>query len=136
MHARRGGVCGRAVYEDEAEDATADEVRALLRDWLPDTRPEDGDPLAGTATGLDVPEATASEVTRVLARLLGPVSPVVPAPRETLLIARALVVDEHPSAGVWSEGERRAVIRLVAVLLVRHGEEGVESFVRALRGDD
>ncbi|WP_435972354.1 hypothetical protein [Streptomyces sp. Qhu_M48] len=117
------------------EDEEADEVRALLRAWLPDVGPEDGEPPAGAATGLDVPEATASEVTDAVGRLLGRTASGEAPPPETRLIARVFVVDEHPSAGGWSEEERRSVAGLVAVLLARHGDEGVEALVRALRGD-
>ncbi|MER8236231.1 hypothetical protein [Streptomyces sp. NPDC094049] len=120
---------------DEDEDSGAPEVRALLRTWLPGVRPEDGDPLAGSVTGLDVPEASASEVVEALTRLLGPAAPEGPPEREALLIARVFVVDEHPSAGGWSEAERRSVAELAAVLVARYGEEGVEALVRELRGE-
>lgn len=123
------------MYGDEDEDDESYEVRALLDTWLSDTHPEDDDPLAGVTTGLDVPEGTAAEVTDALTGLLGLTAPAVAAapPPEALLIARVLVVDEHPSAGSWSEEERRTVTGLVAVLLTRHGEEGVAALVRALR---
>ncbi|MFI8828920.1 hypothetical protein [Streptomyces sp. NPDC053431] len=119
----------------EGEVDEAYEVRGLLRAWLPGVGPEDGDPLGGAVTGLDVPEATASEVAEALARLLGSGSPAdVPGPEERL-IARVFVVDEHPSAAGWSEGERRTVAGLAAVLVARYGEEGVEALVRELRGE-
>ncbi|MFE3073308.1 hypothetical protein [Streptomyces sp. NPDC059247] len=121
------------MYEDE--DGGAPEVRALLRTWLPGVRPEEGDPLGGAVTGLDVPEATASEVVDALARLLGSAAPVGPPEPEARLIARVFVVDEHPSAGGWSEAERRSVAELAAVLVARYGEEGVEALVRELRGE-
>ncbi|MET9347283.1 hypothetical protein [Streptomyces termitum] len=104
------------------------------RAWLPDVGPEDEDPLAGAVTGLDVPEATATEVTGVLVRLLGTTAPAGLPDPEALLIARVLVVDEHPSAARWSEDERRSVAGLTAALVARHGEEGVEALVRELRG--
>lgn len=120
---------------DEDGDDEVYEVQALLRAWLPGVAPEDGDPLGGTVTGLDVPEATASEVVDALARLLGTASPAeVPEPGARL-IARVFLVDEHPSAAGWSEGERRSVTELAAVLVARHGEEGVEALARQLRGD-
>lgn len=109
------------------------EVGALPRAWLPDVGPEDEDPLGGTVTGLDVPEATAAEVTGALVRLLGSTVPVGSPDPEALLIARVFVVDEHPSAARWSEGERRSVAGLAAVLVARRGEEGVEALVRELR---
>ncbi|GHB06773.1 hypothetical protein ACIQRS_16090 [Streptomyces termitum] len=104
------------------------------RTWLPDVGPEDVDPLAGAVTGLDVPEATATEVTGVLVRLLGTTAPAGLPDPEALLIARVFVVDEHPSAARWSEDERRSVAGLTAALVARHGEEGVEALVRELRG--
>ncbi|MFF2774443.1 hypothetical protein ACFVU3_06010 [Streptomyces sp. NPDC058052] len=110
------------------------EARGLPRAWLPDVGPEDEDPLDGTVTGLDVPEATAAEVTGVLVRLLGTTAPVGSPDPEALLIARVFVVDEHPSAARWSEGERRSVAGLAAALVARRGEEGVEALVRELRG--
>ncbi|WP_030748928.1 hypothetical protein [Streptomyces griseus] len=106
---------------------------ALPRAWLPDVGPEDEDPLGGSVTGLDVPEATAAEVTGALVRLLGSAVPVGAPDPETLLIARVFVVDEHPSAARWSEGERRSVAGLAAALVARRGEEGVEALVRELR---
>ncbi|MFE7513168.1 hypothetical protein ACFU8I_18390 [Streptomyces sp. NPDC057540] len=116
------------------------EVGTLPRAWLPDVGPEDEDPLGGAVTGLDVPEATAAEVTGVLVRLLGATAPVGSPDPEALLIARVFVVDEHPSAARWSEGERRSVAGLAAVLVAHRGEEGVEALVRELRasarGDD
>lgn len=121
------------MYGDGDEDNGSYEVRALLDTWLSDTHPEGDDPLAGVATGLDVPEGTAAEVTDALTGLLGLTAPADAPPPEVVLIARVLVVDEHPSAGGWSEEERRTVTGLVAVLLTRHGEEGVEALVRALR---
>ncbi|MFI5620561.1 hypothetical protein [Streptomyces sp. NPDC051567] len=123
------------MYEDKDGDEEAYEVRALPRGWLPGVGPEDGDPLGGVVTGLDVPEATASEVADALARLLGPASPADAPGPEARLIARVFVVDEHPSAAGWSEGERRSVAELAAVLVARYGEEGVEALVRELRGE-
>ncbi|MEU4081853.1 hypothetical protein DEJ45_01030 [Streptomyces venezuelae] len=109
------------------------EAGALPRAWLPDIGPEDDDPLGGTVTGLDVPEATAAEVTGALGRLLGATAPVGSPDPEALLIARVFVVDEHPSAVRWSEGERRTVAGLAAALVAHRGEEGVEALVRELR---
>jgi hypothetical protein len=117
------------------EDDEGCEMRALLRGWLSDVCPEDGDPLGGAITGLDVPEAPASEVADALARLLGPARGADAPEPEARLIARALVVDEHPSAARWSGSERRSVAELAAVLVARYGEEGVEALVRELRGE-
>lgn len=119
---------------DEAGGEAGDAAGALPRAWLPDVGPEDEDPLGGTVTGLDVPEATAAEVTAALVRLLGAAAPAGPPDPEALLIARVFVVDEHPSAARWSEGERRSVAGAAAVLVARRGEEGVEALVRELRG--
>ncbi|MFE2012631.1 hypothetical protein [Streptomyces sp. NPDC059491] len=120
---------------DEGEDGRVEEVRALLGAWLPGVGPGDGDPLGGAVTGLDVPAATASEVADALARLLGTAAPdEVPEPGARL-IARVLVVEEHPSAAGWTERQRRSVTELAAVLVARHGEEGVEALVRELRGE-
>ncbi|MEW1700839.1 hypothetical protein ACIQCR_32920 [Streptomyces sp. NPDC093249] len=121
------------MYEDE--DGRAPGGWALPHAWLPGVRPEDGDPLGGAVTGLDVPEAAASEVVDALARLLGSAPPDGPPEPEARLIARVFVVDEHPSAGGWSEAERRSVAELAAVLVARYGEEGVEALVRELRGE-
>ncbi|MFE5300901.1 hypothetical protein [Streptomyces sp. NPDC056632] len=121
------------MYEDE-DDGTG-EARALLRTWLSGAGPEEVDPLGGSVTGLDVPEATASEVADALAALLGSAAPADPPEPEALTIARVFVVDEHPSAAGWSEGERRSVAELAAVLVARYGEEGVEALVRELRGE-
>ncbi|MFF0486604.1 hypothetical protein [Streptomyces sp. NPDC004435] len=115
-------------------DEAGDGAGALPRAWLPDVGPEDEDPLDGTVTGLDVPEATAAEVTAALVRLLGTAAPAGPPDPEALMIARVFVVDEHPSAARWSEGERRSVAGAAAVLVARRGEEGVEALVRELRG--
>ncbi|MFE0699681.1 hypothetical protein [Streptomyces sp. NPDC058872] len=103
------------------------------RAWLPDVGPEDEDPLAGTVTGLDVPEATAAEVIGVLVRMLGTTAPAGLPDPEAVLIARVFVVDEHPSAVRWSEDERRSVAELAAALVASRGEEGVEALVRELR---
>ncbi|MFG3345732.1 hypothetical protein ACGF1Z_11805 [Streptomyces sp. NPDC048018] len=121
------------MYGDEDDEAY--EVGALLRTWLPGVSPEEADPLGGAVAGLDVPEATAVEVAGVLAGLLGPAArDEAPGP-EALSVARVFVVDEHPSAAGWSEGERRSVAELAAVLVARYGEEGVEALVRELRGE-
>lgn len=146
----RGGVGGgRPVYGDD--DAAADEVRSLLRSWLRDTVPAEEDPEpAATGTGLDVPEAAASQVTEAVTRLLGlsaapgerPAPPAVPgaldsrsaAPFDELcLLARVLVVEEHPSSAGWTEDEREVVTRWIAVLIGRRGDEGVEALLRELR---
>ncbi|MFF0205159.1 hypothetical protein [Streptomyces sp. NPDC005017] len=119
----------------EGEDEEAYEVRALLRGWLPGVGPQDVDPLGGAVSGLDVPQATAYEVTGAILRLLGSAHPAgAPNPRARL-IARVFVVDEHPSAAGWSEGERRSVAWLAAVLVAWYGDEGVTALVRELRGE-
>ncbi|MFE1440162.1 hypothetical protein [Streptomyces sp. NPDC058739] len=110
-------------------------MRALLRVWLPGVGPQDVDPLSGAVTGLDVPQATAYEVEGALLRLLGSAHPAGAPDPEARLIARVFVVDEHPSAADWSEGERRSVAGLAAVLVARYGEEGVAALVRELRGE-
>lgn len=139
----RGDVEGTGTGDEVQEDTgdgfatgigEAYEAGALPRAWLPDIGPEDEDPLGGTVTGLDVPEATAAEVTGALVRLLGATAPVGSPDPEALLIARVFVVDEHPSAARWTEGERRSVAGLAAALVAHRGEEGVEALVRELRG--
>ncbi|MEV6954867.1 hypothetical protein [Streptomyces sp. NPDC051183] len=125
------------MYEDGYgdEDAAADEVRSLLRSWLRDTVPAEADtdpdsPAAGT--GLDVPEATAAQVTDAVTRLLG--LSAAPSPSDELcLLARVLVVEEHPSSAGWTEDEQEAVTRWIAVLIGRRGDEGVEALLSELR---
>ncbi|MGW5848697.1 hypothetical protein ACWFQ8_12220 [Streptomyces sp. NPDC055254] len=141
------------MYGDEDPGAEADEVRSLLRSWLRDTVPAHDDPEpAAPRTGLDVPEAAASEVMDAVSRVLGlstapggrPVmSPAALAALsgqsaalfgELCLLVRVLVVEEHPSAAGWTEDERRAVACWISVLIGRRGDDGVEAILRELRG--
>ncbi|MFZ3474350.1 hypothetical protein ACODT3_04335 [Streptomyces sp. 4.24] len=139
-------------YED------TEEVGRTLRGWLAATAAEadtagpgdpDGPGEAAGCTGLDVPPGDAETVTGAVRRLLG-----LPTARgglsallarssvsaagfaELRLLARALVVDEHPSAGRWTDTERLDVASWVALLLDRYGEDGVQWLVTALREED
>lgn len=103
-------------------------VAALLADGAAD---HDPDP----AAALPVPEADARTVVREARRLAqrGLSGSVRPVPDEGLTaVAEALVVDEHPSAHRWSEGERREAVRWVALLIERFGEDGVQELIMAL----
>jgi hypothetical protein len=129
-------------HAQEDDDTRADEVRALLRSWPTDAAADD--PAAGTA--LDVPEAAAAEVSEAAARLLGLSGGAVPPAGlvafsglsaaqfdQLCLIARVLVVDEHPSSADWTEDERAAVARWTAVLIAHDAEDGVQALLRELR---
>ncbi|MGW2014939.1 hypothetical protein [Streptomyces sp. NPDC001927] len=131
----------------QGDDPQADDVRALLCSWSEHTVPAADDPASGTA--LDVPPADAAEVTDAVLGLLGrpagpppPAGPDAPGGRSAALfdelcrIARALVVDEHPSAAGWTEDERVGVAHWTAILIARDGEEGVQALLRELRRRD
>lgn len=97
---------------------------------------DDGD-RPGQSTGLDLPPADAGTVARAARRLarnrrvrLVPPLPIAAA----LWVARALVVDEHPSAAEWDPADREEVVASVALLLQRSGEDGVRMLVDALGG--
>ncbi|MGW6913462.1 hypothetical protein ACWGB8_06525 [Kitasatospora sp. NPDC054939] len=100
---------------------------------------------------LPVPPAPADEVIAVARRLAergGPAEPGRPdrpagrgrsggrdhaaPPPELVRLARALVVDEHPSAPSWSEADRVLLAAWVAVLIEQQGEDGVQELIAAL----
>ncbi|MFB7678268.1 hypothetical protein ACFC26_43435 [Kitasatospora purpeofusca] len=106
-------------------------VRELVAGWLAAERPgEDGsgggEPADG---GWAVPPAAGAVVVAAARRLAGagpePDGPPSAAPDGLRLIAEALVVDEHPSAGAWTARERAEAVEWVALLLHRFGEDGV-----------
>ncbi|MFD5465878.1 hypothetical protein ACFWIQ_24050 [Kitasatospora sp. NPDC127059] len=98
-----------------------------------------GAPVVPGPSGLAVPAGSADEVTAVARRLALAVLPdrgCRPEPTPGLLgLARALVVDEHPSASGWTVAERERLAGWVAVLIEHRGEDGVEELVRALNGE-
>ncbi|MBT2448635.1 hypothetical protein J7F03_16360 [Streptomyces sp. ISL-43] len=111
---------------------------------------DSGDPAdASECTGLDVPPGDAAAVTGAVRALLGLASArgglsallarsslSAAGFAELRLLAQALVVDEHPSAGRWTSTERLDVASWVALLLDRYGEDGVQWLVASLRGED
>ncbi|MFE4518666.1 hypothetical protein ACFRMQ_31300 [Kitasatospora sp. NPDC056783] len=117
--------------EGSGAAADASEVRdfvaALVRAGAPDA--------AGPA-GPAVPEGTAEEVIAVARRLALRAAPERrwrPRPAPVLLrVARALVVDEHPSAAEWPVAERQRLALWVAVLIEHRGEDGVQELLREL----
>ncbi len=92
----------------------------------------------GRSGGLAVPEATAGQVVAAIRRIVlaggsGEGAPERPVPGAgLLLLAEAMVVDEHPSAADWTAGERAEAVDWVAALLERFGEDGVDDLVRVL----
>ncbi|MFE4973821.1 hypothetical protein ACFRAR_17145 [Kitasatospora sp. NPDC056651] len=114
---------GMAADASEARDLVA----ALVRAGTPDP--------SGPA-GLMVPEGTAEEVIAVARRLALRAAPERrwrPKPEPVLLrVARALVVDEHPSAPEWPVAERQRLALWVAVLIEHRGEDGVQELIREL----
>jgi hypothetical protein len=120
----------------------ADTVRRLVRDRLGDS------PLPEAAAcpetpGLDVPHAAATTVVAAVRDLLGPLAEHTAPQRltgltdrsfaELRLLAEALVLDEHPSAPRWDPAERHEAACWTALLIERHGDEGVERLLDALR---
>ncbi|MER8041270.1 hypothetical protein [Streptomyces sp. NPDC094032] len=145
------------VYGDGDGYRDAESVRSMLRSWGQDMDPAESGILPGAeaagrgyGTGLDVPHADAAAVVGAVVRLLGaPAGPGrrprglaelaalsgLPAERfaELRLLAQALVVDEHPSAPIWSAEERLEASSWVAVLIERRGDDGVAALVAELR---
>ncbi|MFI2609745.1 hypothetical protein [Kitasatospora sp. NPDC018619] len=116
-----GEGCGMAVDGTQARELIAALVRA-------------GAPSEPGPAVLAVPGAPAEEVIAVARRLAlraGPQRRSRPAPG-LLGVARALVVDEHPSAPGWAEADRRRLAGWVAVLIESRGEDGVKELLRAL----
>ncbi|MFI8460656.1 hypothetical protein [Kitasatospora sp. NPDC085464] len=122
------------------DEATA---RRLIAAWLageaaePAPAPAAGAerPAGAVPTGWCVPPAAAREVIAVARRMAlhGRQGRTWPAPgAEHLMLARALVVDEHPSAAAWSECERVELAGWIAVLVRRFGEDGVQQLTAAL----
>ncbi|MFJ9454147.1 hypothetical protein ACIRST_03620 [Kitasatospora sp. NPDC101447] len=98
-------------------------------------RPAGAVPTGAVPTGWCVPPAAAREVIAVARRMAlhGRQGRAWPAPgAEHLMLARALVVDEHPSAAAWSERERVELAGWIAVLVRRFGEDGVQQLTAAL----
>ncbi|MFJ8475129.1 hypothetical protein [Kitasatospora sp. NPDC094011] len=90
---------------------------------------------APAPSGWSVPPASVQEVLAVARRLAvqGLAGRPWPVPTAVeLLLARGLVVDEHPSAAGWSERERAELGGWVAVLVRRFGEAGVQRLTAAL----
>lgn len=115
--------------QPEAEAAT----RRLVGSWAHRTAPVERGP--GTVTGLGVPPSSAEEViaaARHLAAEGRPAHPRVEPARELRLLAEAMVVDEHPSAGEWTAAERRDALDWITLLIHRFGEDGVQRLVDAL----
>ncbi|MGW2868027.1 hypothetical protein [Kitasatospora sp. NPDC001225] len=112
---------GMAADGPEAREFVAALVRA-------------GAPSAAGPAGLAVPEAAAERVIAVARRLALRAAPEErPQPESGLLgVATALVVDEHPSAPVWSAAERQLLAGWVAVLIEHRGEDGVRELLGAL----
>ncbi|MFG2905184.1 hypothetical protein ACGF13_09000 [Kitasatospora sp. NPDC048286] len=120
------------------DEATA---RRLIASWLADEAepapvPSTGAqrPVAALPAAWVVPEAAAREVVATARRLaLRGLAGARPTPgADHLVLARVLVVDEHPSAPTWSERERAELAEWVAILVLRFGEEGVERLTAAL----
>ncbi|WP_159394550.1 hypothetical protein [Streptomyces sp. NRRL S-495] len=117
-------------------------VRELVAGWLAAERPgEEGpggaEPAGG---GWAVPPAAGAVVVAAARRLAaagpGPGGPPSAAPEGLRLVAEALVVDEHPSAGAWTERERAEAVEWVALLLHRFGEDGVTMLTAELAGSE
>ncbi|MFD7455106.1 hypothetical protein [Kitasatospora sp. NPDC059827] len=132
-------VAGVEAGRDEEETA-----RRLIGGWLAeDAGRESTAAAAGDGpgpTGWGVPKAPARDVLAVARGLavrglpaLGPGGPARSVPgADELLLARVLVVDEHPSAADWTEHERAELGGWVAVLIRRFGEAGVQRLTAAL----
>jgi hypothetical protein len=114
-----------------SDDGSSPGVRRLIADWLTEPPPA----LPGVPA-LQAPPAPAAEVIAAARRIVagGAVAdqPCPTPPAGLLPLAAALVVDEHPSAREWSRGERAELLNWVAVLIDRHGEEGVQELLRQL----
>lgn len=111
----------------------ADEPRA--REWVAELVRKQPPPGPGRPA-LAVPRQPAAQVIAVARRLAVAAAPRArrrpdPAP-DLLRVARALVVDEHPSAPDWSAAEREELADWVALLVEHRGEDGVQHLVRAL----
>ncbi|MER7582792.1 hypothetical protein [Kitasatospora sp. NPDC097691] len=122
------------------DEATA---RRLIAAWLageaaePAPAPATGAerPAGAVPTGWSVPPAAAREVIAVARRMAlhGRQGRAWPVPgADHLLLARTLVVDEHPSAPTWSERERVELAGWIAVLVRRFGEDGVQRLTAVL----
>ncbi|MFG2845884.1 hypothetical protein ACGF12_22340 [Kitasatospora sp. NPDC048296] len=121
------------------DEATA---RRLIAAWLAGDAEPPAVPSTGAArpTGAlppawSVPPAAAREVVTTARRMAlgGLAGRARPTPgADDLLLARVLVVDEHPSAPTWTEDERAELAGWVAVLLRRFGEDGVQRLSAAL----
>ncbi|MEU1284202.1 hypothetical protein [Kitasatospora sp. NPDC005856] len=117
-------------------------ARRLIATWLADEPGQAATGAGGAArpdralpAGWSVPAATAREVVATARRMAlhGLAGQARPTPgADHLVLARVLVVDEHPSAPSWSEAERAELAEWVAVLVRRFGEEGVERLTAAL----
>jgi hypothetical protein len=113
-------------------------ARRLIACWLAEDAGRDSAPERAAEagpTGWNVPPAPAREVVAVARRLAvqGLAGRAWPVPAAAhLLLARVLVVDEHPSANGWTERERVELGGWVAVLMRRSGEEGVQRLTAAL----
>ncbi|MCX4684108.1 hypothetical protein OG401_07250 [Kitasatospora purpeofusca] len=116
-------------------------VRELVAGWLAAERPGEDGPGGGEPAdgGWAVPPAAGSVVVAAARRLAGagpgPGGTPSAAPEGLRLIAEALVVDEHPSAGAWTERERAEAVEWVALLLDRFGEDGVTMLTAELAGE-
>ncbi|MFJ9693876.1 hypothetical protein [Kitasatospora sp. NPDC101183] len=110
---------------EEHQEREHEPVTELLREKAP---PRPGRP------ALTVPEQPAVQVIAQARRLATEVAPRGrhrPTP-DLLRVAKALVVDEHPSAPGWSAAERELLAGWVAVLIEHRGEDGVQQLVSAL----
>ncbi|MFD7902765.1 hypothetical protein ACFV4G_11015 [Kitasatospora sp. NPDC059747] len=127
----RPAVTGSGRREDE------ETARRLIASWLAEAV-EDVEDVPGRAAapyGWQVPAAAARDVVAVARRLAvqGLAGRPWPVPTAAhLLLARALVTDEHPSAAAWTERERTELAGWVAVLVQRFGEDGVQRLTAAL----
>ncbi|MFF3074223.1 hypothetical protein ACFVSN_40465 [Kitasatospora sp. NPDC057904] len=122
----RPAVTGSGRREDE------ETARRLIASWL---AVEDVPGPAAAPYGWQVPAAAARDVVAVARRLAvqGLAGRPWPVPTAAhLLLARALVTDEHPSAAGWTERERTELAGWVAVLVQRFGEDGVQRLTAAL----
>jgi hypothetical protein len=119
------------VWDEYAAGEAA--VRRLVASWMSETSAaqEPGEP----ATGLPVPHASAREVIAAACRLATdgrPAHPHVQPAYGLRLIAEAMVLDEHPSAGDWTAEERREALDWITLLIHRQGEDGVQRLVGEL----
>ncbi|MFD8785905.1 hypothetical protein [Kitasatospora sp. NPDC059599] len=117
------------------DEATA---RRLIAAWLAGEAEPPAGPARSAGTlppGWTVPPAPARDVVGTARRLAldGLAGRACPAPGpDDLLLARVLMVDEHPSAAAWTEEERVELTGWVAVLVRRFGEDGVQQLTAAL----